>query len=199
MADITHSDLVAKAEAWLRRNGWKVVLTELRTSSPEEPDAIGFCTGASHLIECKASRADFLADRKKFFRRNPKHGMGTMRSFLTPAGLVAPHELPENWGLLEVRGRRVWRVVDAVPFDDVDAIKAEREFIYSVLRRMDMAGLLNQTIKEQSALLTLAAKKQRLECEVCSLEKQLKRERYNLRRAQEQRQKVGQETSTWPH
>lgn len=182
----THADLVAKAAAWLRRNGWKVVLTELRTSSSEEPDAIGFCSGASHLIECKVSRADFQADKKKFFRRNPKHGMGTMRSFLTPAGLVAPQELPENWGLLEARGRRVWRVVDAVPFDDVDAIKAEREFIYSVLRRMDLEGLLDKAIKAQSLKSTLDVKVQRLQWELSRLEKQTSRARRRVQRLHEQ-------------
>jgi Holliday junction resolvase len=59
-----HSDLVEIAEKWLlKRCGF--AFTELSTHAQEIPDAIGFKSGISILIECKTSRADFLADRKK--------------------------------------------------------------------------------------------------------------------------------------
>ncbi|KKK54365.1 hypothetical protein LCGC14_3085490, partial [marine sediment metagenome] len=65
----------------------------------EIPDALGFASRKSTLIECKASRSDFLSDKKKSFRQKPDEGMGCLRYYLTPPGLVDPDELPENWGL----------------------------------------------------------------------------------------------------
>lgn len=86
------------------------MLTE-RHGASESPDAIGWKNhGWSILVECKVSRADFLADLKKPHRVNPDGGMGQTRYFLTPPGLLKVDELPATWGLLEVRGRFV-RVV----------------------------------------------------------------------------------------
>ena len=85
-----------------------IVLSEQSSSSGETPDVIawkGKCR--SVLVECKISRADFLADREKPFRRNPELGMGSERFYLTPAGLIAANELPPKWGLLEAKGREV--------------------------------------------------------------------------------------------
>lgn len=62
----THADLVAPAARWLKgtvRCG--VVLTEAPSMDGESPDAIGWRSGYSVLVECKASRADFLADSRK--------------------------------------------------------------------------------------------------------------------------------------
>ena len=63
------------------------------------------------LIECKVSRADFLSDREKPFRRDPTLGMGCERLYLTPAGLIGADDLPPRWGLLECKGREVSLVV----------------------------------------------------------------------------------------
>ncbi len=63
------------------------------------------------VVECKLSRADFLADRLKPFRQNPGIALGCERFYLAPAGLVSPAELPPGWGLLECRGRKVCLVV----------------------------------------------------------------------------------------
>src|SRR5438477_1925411 len=108
---IKHEKLVAKAVAWLRRYRCGVVLSEQSCSSGETPDAIGW-KRASHsvIVECKISRADFLADREKPFRRKPEIGMGCERYYLTLAELLKPDELPSGWGLLELRGREVHRV-----------------------------------------------------------------------------------------
>ncbi|HLW51455.1 MAG TPA: hypothetical protein VKW06_01310 [Candidatus Angelobacter sp.] len=97
------------AEQWLRRHyRCGIVLSEQSCVSGETPDVIGWkgrCR--SVVIECKISRADFLADRAKPFRRNPELGMGCERFYLVPRGMVAPAELPPRWGLLEARGREV--------------------------------------------------------------------------------------------
>jgi hypothetical protein len=104
----THSKLVERAVSWLRGYGCGVVLSEQSCAGGETPDAIGWKRGChSVTVECKISRADYLADQEKPFRRKPKKGMGCERFYLTSAGLLASEELPAGWGLLELRGRLV--------------------------------------------------------------------------------------------
>jgi hypothetical protein len=81
-----------------------VVLSEQACVSGEMPDAIGW-KRAHHsvLVECKVTRADFLADRGKPFRTRPEQGVGSERFYVTPPRLVKVEELPVGWGLLEVR------------------------------------------------------------------------------------------------
>jgi hypothetical protein len=106
---MTHAQLVRLAEQWLRRNyRCSIVLSEQSCASGETPDVIGWkgkCR--SMLIECKISRADFLADREKPFRLDATLGMGCERFYLTTPGLIEPDELPDKWGLLECKGREV--------------------------------------------------------------------------------------------
>ena len=106
---MNHAQLVQKAVEWLRAYRCGVILSEQTSASGEMPDAIGWKRAChSVLIECKLSRADFLADREKPFRRKPQLGMGCERFYLTPAGLLCPEELPPGWGLLEYRNRRTF-------------------------------------------------------------------------------------------
>lgn len=105
---MTHEKLVKAAVAWLRRYGCGVVLSEQSCLSGETPDAIGWKRAChSVVIECKISRADFLADRGKCFRLDPRKGMGCERFYLVPGGLISAQEIPTGWGLLELRGREV--------------------------------------------------------------------------------------------
>ena len=105
---MTHSALVELAVRWLRstyRCG--IILSEQACCSGEVPDVIGWkgrCR--SVLVECKVSRADFLADRGKPWRLDPQGALGCERFYMAPAGLIAAAELPSGWGLLEVRGRK---------------------------------------------------------------------------------------------
>lgn len=105
---MTHAQLVPKAVAWLRTYRCGVVLSEQACASGEMPDAIGW-KKVSHsvLVECKISRADFLADRGKPFRQKPENGVGCERFYLTPARMIQVEELPCGWGLLECRDRRI--------------------------------------------------------------------------------------------
>lgn len=85
--------------------GYSVIIRDpfrAYTISGERPDAIGWRDGISILIECKASHADFLADRKKPFRAETdnQQGMGDWRFYLCPPEIIKPEELPEGWGLL---------------------------------------------------------------------------------------------------
>jgi hypothetical protein len=105
---MTHAQLVEKAVRWLRHYRCGVVLSEQACVSGEMPDAIGWKRACrSVLVECKVTRADFLADRGKPFRLKPEQGVGSERFYLTPARLVRREELPAGWGLLEVHGRAV--------------------------------------------------------------------------------------------
>ena len=106
---MTHQQLVRMAERWLRtRYRCGIVLSEQSCASGETPDVIGWKgTCRSILVECKASRADFLADRDKPFRRDPAQGMGSERLYCAPRGLIKTAELPKGWGLLECKGREI--------------------------------------------------------------------------------------------
>ncbi len=85
---------------WLSRK-CSVVLYEFATVADENPDVIGWASGAgSILIECKLSRSDFLRDATKTVRRNPRAGMGQRRYYLCPPEVIQVADLPSKWGLL---------------------------------------------------------------------------------------------------
>lgn len=105
----THSELVKHAARWLQTRRNSVVITELATHD-EEPDAIGWRGWHSTLIECKASVADFRADRRKLFRQHAERGVGQQRFYCTPPGLIAIEDLPQGWGLLECQSDGRMRV-----------------------------------------------------------------------------------------
>ncbi len=100
MSGECHQSLVATAAKWLGKK-CAVVVTDLVTSAGETPDAMGWSSFQSILVECKASRSDFKADARKHFRIRDE-GMGNLRYYMTPEGLIQPAELPAGWGLLEV-------------------------------------------------------------------------------------------------
>jgi len=102
---MTHALLVKKAAAYLRRVGCKVVLTE-RTTGKEFHDAIGWQpswrgTPISYVIECKVSRSDFYADKRKKSRASYEVRPAIHCYYLAPAGLLTG-QLPDGWGLLEL-------------------------------------------------------------------------------------------------
>jgi hypothetical protein len=105
---MTHGLLVRKAVEWLRHYRCGVVLSEQACVSGEMPDAIGWKRAChSVLVECKISRADFLADRNKPFRLRPELGVGSERYYLAPRGLVRPEDVLTGWGLLEYHNRKI--------------------------------------------------------------------------------------------
>ena len=137
---MTHETLVEKAVAWLRGYGCGVVLSEQSCTSGETPDAIGWKRAChSVVVECKASRADFLVDREKPFRRQPRSGMGCERFYLTPVRLVDPSELPEGWGLLEVRNRRLEMVCpSSKSLRSARGFRHEMNLLLASLRRVEV-------------------------------------------------------------
>lgn len=152
MAGLSHSELVTRAEGWLRRSAripgivqpdrlrrvqCGVVFTEYVSATSEVPDALGwcFCGRQSILVECKASRADFLADRGKYFREHPQLGVGMFRYYLAPAGIVGLDELPAKWGLLTIDRK----ITVTVPAQEQERnIAAELGILWSECRKIQI-------------------------------------------------------------
>lgn len=136
---LTHSKIIEHSRKVLKRAGknWKcgITVSELSTINSETPDILGFYSGGASLIEAKASRSDFLADKKKLFRKNPETGMGNYRFYACPTGLIKENELPENWGLIYVsaKGRCTLKVK---PKWQKSNTRAEHMFMYSIIRRV---------------------------------------------------------------
>ena len=101
---MTHNDLVKKASKWLKAQGCGLIITEM-SGRTQEPDAIGWYPCYSILIECKATRADFLRDKHKPWNRGIGKSMGDKRYYLAPSGIIKIEELPNGWGLLEPSGK----------------------------------------------------------------------------------------------
>ncbi len=137
---MTHAQLVERAVRWLRWYRCGVVLSEQACVSGEMPDAIGWKQAChSVLVECKATRADFLADRAKPFRQKPQKGVGSERFYLTPPGLVKIEELPAGWGLLEVRrGRIETAYPSAKNLRTAAGFRCEMNLLLASLRRVEV-------------------------------------------------------------
>jgi hypothetical protein len=137
---MTHAQLVEKAVRWLRFYRCGVVLSEQACASGEMPDAIGWKQQChSVLVECKITRADFLADRAKPFRQKPEKGVGSERFYLTLPGLVRLEELPPGWGLLAYRRGRI-EVVQAAEKNlrSAPGFRCEMNLLLASLRRVEV-------------------------------------------------------------
>lgn len=146
---MTHDELCLRAERYLRSNGFGVVFHDkfiAANSSGEQPDALGFRSGVSCLIEAKTSRSDFLADKKKLFRVFPELGMGDWRFFICEPDIIKVEDLPDGWGLLYVVGKQIRKVHGWPPNTQwynapfKASLSDERAYMYSALRRMVVRG-----------------------------------------------------------
>lgn len=152
MIPYTHSELIERARRWLKgRHKYGnyhcgFVLTEYKCHAPEEPDAIGFRSDKTILIECKVSRADFLADNHKVHRHG-KRRIGNERFYMVPAGLIDKGEVPEGWGLLFVYDKCVTIEVLSPYHSDSDIKCAEYLMLYSLLRRAELRGQIPCLLK----------------------------------------------------
>jgi hypothetical protein len=158
----SHAKLVDLAYKWvLKKTQCGMAFKEFYTAAcnGEYPDVIGFAGwGYSVLVEAKASRADFLRDKKKMFRKNPEQGMGLYRFYICPTGLIRVEDLPEKWGLLYVNEKgRV--IVVHNPYSPNGGniwangcernIRAEHGMMYSALRRLHIKGHLDSIYDKQ--------------------------------------------------
>lgn len=142
-----HKDLVEVAYKWiLKRGRCGVAFKELKSVNAEIPDAIGFNSWSSVVVECKVSRGDFLQDKHKEHR---KKGMGSHRFYCCPKGLIKKEELPEGWGLIYVDDKmKATCVVN--PYNEKFGniwtnplerdIEAEQRLMYTALRRLFIKG-----------------------------------------------------------
>lgn len=140
-SSMTHAQLVKAAEQWLRRYRCGIVLSEQQCASGEMPDAIGWkgkCR--SVVVECKVSRADFIADRNKPWRQNPEIALGCERLYLAPRGVIRPEDLPKGWGLLEYHGWQVTMLVKPARQSQrsPEGLMNEMNLLLASLRRVEV-------------------------------------------------------------
>jgi len=146
---MTHAALVRKAVEWLRSYRCGVVLSEQACVSGEMPDAIGWKRAChSVLVECKVSRADFLADRAKPFRQKSDNAVGCERFYLASKGLIRPEELPTSWGLLEMHNRKIEMILPSKKnLRSEGGFRCEMNLLLASLRRVEIR-IEPQTITE---------------------------------------------------
>jgi len=149
MEPMTHAELVQRARHWLSNTvKCRFVFCEYGERYGEVPDAIGWVkeyrnrsiTYPSYLIECKISKADFMGDQGKPFRKNPMLGMGNYRYYLSEPGVIDPTWLPDQWGLLYVYSRQVKIIKDAIFIGWPVIAQNERQILCSALRRVHIRG-----------------------------------------------------------
>lgn len=151
----THQEVVQIGAKWLKQViKCPVIAQEIRCSGSREiPDVLGFRSDTSFLIECKASRADFLSDFKKPERQGLCSSLGNYRLYLAPKGILDLAKVPEKWGILEINDKGKIEVVRFLqgniycgtstpetyktkdPFFHESDIRKERSMLYSLLRR----------------------------------------------------------------
>jgi hypothetical protein len=137
---MTHAQLVEKAVRWLRHYRCGVVLSEQACVSGEMPDALGWKRAChSVLVECKVTRADFLADRAKPVRLKPEQGVGCERFYLVPARLLRREELPQGWGLLEYQSGKIETThPSAKNLRSATGFRYEMNLLLASLRRVEL-------------------------------------------------------------
>jgi len=134
-----HEHLVRRAARWLANTKrCSVVITEM-ASGGEEPDAIGWNGYLAHstLVECKATRSDFDADKWKVGRRRIEAlGKGNERYYLVPLNLLdyALANAPEKWGVLVAYKNRVEVKRKSSHFESAKGY--EMAMLISVIRRI---------------------------------------------------------------
>ena len=131
-----------------------VAFREFKSITDEIPDVIAFgAWNHSVLIECKASRSDFLSDKKKPFRSEPKLGMGKQRFYCCPDNLIKIDELPDGWGLIYVNQNKKARLIYSpyrgnIEERDLGFLErntiAEMSILYSAVRRLALRGYIEE-------------------------------------------------------
>lgn len=100
-------------------------------------DAIAFGLWRSrgmivHGFEVKISRADWRRELKNPGKADPIARYCDYWSIVAPAGIVHRDELPETWGLIELRNSKLEKVR---PAPRMEPIALDRRFVAQVLRK----------------------------------------------------------------
>lgn len=152
---MSHAELVQRAARWLRgRMRCGVVLTERSAlhETGEIPDAIGWKSGHAHVVECKVSRADFLADREKRHRLDPMRGMGRFRYYMVLPGVAKAADCPAGFGLIEAQGRSARLLVPSQSFG-ISHEAGEKALLISELRRYQLHGITHPPLTPEAVFL----------------------------------------------
>ena len=116
---------------------YQYIAVELCTVGTENTDVWGYGVNGTAVIEVKVNHADFLADRKKWWRGDVAeqrgYQAGNVRWYLCPEGVTKPEELPEGWGLLYWDGKQITPVAAPKPFENTG--HADMRIMASILRR----------------------------------------------------------------
>lgn len=141
---MTHAELVQRAGRWLRNTERCTSLAlELVTCLREVPDAFGWKNAGrtSVLVECKTSRDDLCADRRKPSRRHPEQQTGGFRWYLCEREVLDKAWIPQEWGLLWVCGKVVRRIVHA-PYhhSTISSLQREAKLWHGLVQRMAFGG-----------------------------------------------------------
>ena len=111
---------------------------EIVCCGAELTDVWGTTGDLTVLIEVKTSRADFLADKRKYARSKVAEELnqqiGNYRYYLCPEGVITEEDLPENWGLLVYDGKKIRMLKMANKVDSSTSM--ELLLITSIMRRI---------------------------------------------------------------
>lgn len=138
-----HYQLCEEGAKWLKRRKncersetpWKYIAVEICVYGCENPDIWAFNGWSTIVVEVKTSRADFLNDSKKWWRRPGSEECiaGNYRYYLAPKGILRKEDMPPGVGLLEFNGERIERSVSAVRHSASN--HADMIIMASILRR----------------------------------------------------------------
>jgi hypothetical protein len=137
------AQLIQAGRRWLK-TGWRnaannghgrcsIIAEDKASLSGERPDLIGWYDKKSILIEVKVSRADFFRDGSKTWRMYGE-GMGQIRWYLTPPGLVTWDEVPYSYGLAEFDGTSIVVILEPLFRGNFYDLDAERSLLMALLR-----------------------------------------------------------------
>lgn len=144
----THAEIVAIAAKWCgSKHG--VVLPEFVCQNSEIPDVLAMNGRETTMIEVKVSRSDFLHDKKKHFRAMEEYGMGNLRYYCAPKGMIHEDELPDGWGLIQISPQGKARLYVHALHKSTN-YKAERHVLYSYARRAVVKGVHPQIMKSMA-------------------------------------------------
>lgn len=204
---MTHDQLCDIAVRWLKRPesqrgpGCACAFKEVASvSGRERADAWGYSYsygGGSIVVEVKVSRSDFLSDRQKPHRKDPRQGMGEWRYYMCPEGIIKPEDLPERWGLLWVNKRgHVKLVAGAACVGQVMGyngrwVQQQWKFTeYNQRRELNMMAYLLRRVGDPDALLERERETYRIQNR---LTEQMKTDQKTLREEQRTRNKMARQ------
>jgi len=140
----THKKLTELSKHWLiNSKQCNPVFTEQGSANfSEMPDAIGFKSDICIVVECKTSKSDLVADRKKKCRQYG--GLGNLRYYFMEENLYKKCRGFDfhGWGVVVIKsnlnqGRQV-SGMNSIEFDS--NIKNERDFLRSRVLEIQKFG-----------------------------------------------------------